>query len=370
MKFLHTADLHLDSAFCAASPSEAAARRERGREVLKKIFLTAKEEACDMLLIAGDLFDTSYITPETRKLCISLFSDFAKPIVIAPGNHDPYTDGCFYKSADLPENVYVFTSPELQYFDIPELDTTVAGYAFTSAALSRSPLEEQSATRQNLGTLILCAHTELDAPTSRYAPVMSTDIRRHGFVYAALGHTHNAPATDEYIRYCGFPEGRSFDEQGDGGVLIVTASDTVTVRRKIISEIRYLTKELSVDGMSTSEEIESTILSHIERIAEGGRTFLRLELIGQINADTLPDLAALMRRSYNGIESLEITDSTLSVPDISFLEKDTSLRGELYQTLRSRIFSEDRGERQCALRALRIGLAAIAGKDITDGGRT
>ena len=78
MKFLHTADLHLDSAFCGDGVFGAEARRERQRELLKKIFRIAEDEACDMILIAGDMFDTSFVTPETRKLCLSLFEEFKK----------------------------------------------------------------------------------------------------------------------------------------------------------------------------------------------------------------------------------------------------------------------------------------------------
>ena len=371
MKFLHTADLHLDSAFCTATPTEAAARRERQRQVLKKIFRTATEEGCDMLLISGDLFDTPFVTPETRELCLSLFSDFGRPVIIAPGNHDPYVDGSLYKSSALPENVYVFTSPELRYFDFPELGVSVAGYAFLSSALTKNPLEEPVSDRRNEGTMLLCAHAELDAPTSRYAPVMSADIVRHGFTYAALGHIHNVPATEKSIRYCGFPEGRSFDEQGDGGVLIVTVSDGgVSAERKIISEIRYLTRELSIDGLCTKEDIETAVTEEIRRtVCEGQRTHLRLELTGTVSVDALPDLASLERSEYEGIASLELTDGTLCLPDAGFLERDTTLRGELYRALRGKLTSDETAERRCALRALRIGLAAIDGRNFSDGGR-
>ena len=68
MKILHTADLHLDSAFCGGGETLSQSRRARQREVFKKIFELAVSENCDMVLIAGDLFDTSFVTPETRTL--------------------------------------------------------------------------------------------------------------------------------------------------------------------------------------------------------------------------------------------------------------------------------------------------------------
>lgn len=369
MKILHTADLHLDSAFCASSPSEAAARRERQRNVLKKIFSVAKSENCDMVLIAGDLFDTSFVTPETRELCISLFSDFGKPVVIAPGNHDPYVDGSFYQSSELSENVYVFSSQTLQYFDFPDEGITVAGFAFTSSALLKNPLEEAVPVRHNERLFVLCAHTELGALATRYAPISCADIERYGFDYAALGHVHNVPVISENIRYCGFPEGRSFDEQGAGGVLLITldGEGALTVERKIISERRYITCELSVEELATSADIELAVLNEIKRqAAHGGLTSLRLELVGFVHADGLPDLGALARERYEGIDTLEITDSTLLLPDKNFLEKDTTLRGEMYRCLKGHLTGEDEAERKLALRALKIGLAAIDGRDFTE----
>ncbi len=369
MKFLHTGDLHLDSAFCASSPTEANARRQRQREVLKKIFNTAKEEDCDMVLIAGDLFDTSFVTPETRELCIKLFSEFEKPVIISPGNHDPFVEGSFYKSALLPENAYVFSSFELQYFDFPELNTTVAGFAFTDAVMFKNPLEYADARRENERVLLLCAHADLDTPTSRYAPIFTSDIEKQGFDYAALGHIHNIPQGTSHIRYCGFPEGRSFDEQGDGGVLIVTADGVQEplVERKIISDICYLSETLSVNGMS-AQEIHDKINTRLKEIADNGRCALRIELMGILSTDDLTDISSIEQSRPKNIISLEIINSALCIPDRERLEKDITLRGEFYRSLRDKLMSEDREERRTALTALKIGLCAIDGKDFTDNG--
>ncbi len=370
MKILHTADLHLDSAFCSGGESFAHTRRERQREILKKIFDLAVSQECDMMLIAGDFFDTSYVTPETRELSLSLFNSFAKPVIVSAGNHDPLVDGSFWKSA-MPKNVYVFDSPSLSYFEFPELGVAVGGYSFTSAALGTSPLENATARQKSWEKLLLlCAHADIDAPTSRYAPVMSSDIHRLGFDYAALGHVHNIPAvTDEHIRYCGFAEGRSFDEVGRGGVLIIEDTDGgLTVTRHTVSEYEYLYEELDVSDTFTAEEITAKIKHRLSQIDRDSKVFLRLELCGTVTADSLPDLGELEKTEQDGLCSLGLIDSTLCLPDKSFLEKDTSLRGEFYRSLRPELYCEDASRRRLALRALRIGLAAIDGKDFTQGG--
>ncbi len=371
MRFLHTGDLHLDSAFGAYGAVGAQACRQRQRELLKRIFELAKAERCDMVLIAGDLLDTLCVSPETKRACISAFEDFCGPVIIAPGNHDPYIDGGFYASKDLPENVFVFNSTELQYFDFPKLSTTVAGYAFTSPALMRSPLCDVGRQReQSADILILLAHADVNSPTSRYAPVTEGDLAKHGFDYIALGHVHNATAEllGGKARYCGFPEGRAFDELGDGGVFVVDIDTDrkVTVTRHNVSRARFLWEELSLDGADDEAEIESAIASKLSDMGADEYTHVRLELVGAVTLDGDIDVATLEKKLGEPLSSLEIIDSTLCLPDGDRLDKDVTLKGELYRTLRPLLYSDDPCERAKALKALKIGLAAIEGKDFTD----
>ena len=371
MKFLHTADLHLDSAFCALGETDAQARRARQRSVLAKIFDLAKAEQCDMMLIAGDLFDSVLISPETRSLCLKLFEDFKNPIIISPGNHDPFVDGSFYKDKGIPENVYVFSSSELQYFDFPKLSTTVAGYAFLAAAMPDNPLKAPAPVRHNERILLLCAHTELGVPTSRYAPALISDIIRYRFDYAALGHVHKHEIFAENVAYCGFPEGRGFDEQGEGGVMIVSTDgiSAPVIKRVTVSERRYISAELSADGINTQEELAAALSSAIRAHSGHGLTELRIELTGNVAPEAIEELDSLKQSLSEGLASLEIIDSTLSLPDKSFLEKDPTLKGEFYRSLRSELYSDDPKTRDRALRSLKIGLAAIDGKSFTDGDR-
>ena len=368
MKFLHTGDLHLDSAFCGSSGSNASTRRQNQRKTLKKIFDLAKSENCDMVLIAGDLFDSGFVFPETKELCIKLFEEFGAPVVIAPGNHDPFSASSFYSTASFPENVRIFSSQALEQIDYPALKTTVAGYAFTSAALSDSPLASAGpAPHEEI--YLLCAHADLDAPTSRYAPLLTSDIQRFGFDYAALGHVHNVPSTPEHIRYCGFPSGRSFDELGDGYVLTVkiNAGDAPIVTSHKISSERYMWKEASLEGITSEVEARRAIENAVAAVSDAP-THLRLDLVGTLPPDVLPDLVEIESAYSEKVLSIEIRDNTLSLPEGGYLEKDTTLRGEFYRSLLPHLMSEDTDERRLALRALKIGLAAIDGKTFTDGG--
>ena len=55
IKILHTADLHLDSAFEALPAGKAAIRRAEQRELLSRLAELARSERADIVLLAGYL---------------------------------------------------------------------------------------------------------------------------------------------------------------------------------------------------------------------------------------------------------------------------------------------------------------------------
>ena len=375
MRFLHTGDLHLDSAFSSLGVKDAAARREEGRDLLRRIFDCAEQEKCEMILMAGDIFDSKFVSAQTEELLYSLIEQCHIPVVISPGNHDPYVEGGIYSklSARLGESALIFSSPELQYFDIDTLGVRVFGYAFTSAAMTASPLSASGLPEENNYIKIFCGHADLASPISRYAPVTVEELTRFGFAYSALGHIHSEAITDEYgekVRYCGFAEGRSFDELGEGGVWIVDISDEESVcTRKILSKRGFYLAQAEVNVEDTPETLRENISALAHSVCLSEENHLRVRLVGTADDRFIKDVYAQSEqmRTSCGLAELEIIDETMPLFDGEYLRRDTTIRGELYRVLLPMLSSADDGERRKALRALRIGLAAIDGKDIHPG---
>jgi DNA repair exonuclease SbcCD nuclease subunit len=323
------------------------------------------------MLISGDLFDSRFVSEETGELFCSLVEQSGIYVVLAPGNHDPYSENSFYAKAQtrLGERFVLFTSPELQIFDIDRLRTRVFGYAFTSAVLSESPLAWADIPEKNGYTHLLCAHADVFSPVSRYAPISVDEIRRCGFDYAALGHVHNkwSDSLDERIRYCGFGEGRSFDELGEGGVWIVDVNgDDFSCERKILSQRAFYTQSVQASAEDDSASLKTKICTEIKAQGYGEGAHLRLTLEGVADDTTVADVRAMGGEIADecSLEFIEIFDQTLPLLDGEYLERDVTLRGVLYKTLRPKLVSSDPDERRRAIKALRIGLAAIDGKSI------
>lgn len=373
MKLLHTGDLHLDSAFCAYGSKDAEKQRSLGRELLRRVFDCAVNEKCDMILIAGDLFDRGFISPESAELFCSLVEDCNIPVVLSPGNHDPYTESGFYAKVRerLGDALTVFSSSELQSFDFDRLGVRVFGYAFTSPVLSRSPLSEAQIPADNGYLKIFCGHADLASPVSRYAPITMSELSALDLDYVALGHIHNrAPKEDPdgRVRYCGFAEGRSFDELGDGGVWIVTLdTESCVCDRRALSMRSFWTSTVDVGSAESDDAMISLISKEAAKFAKSG-AHLRLTLSGHSEQSMVSYALSRVKdiEVAVGLEYLELIDETMPFINGEYLERDTTLRGELYRTLLPKLTGDDPVERRLATRALRIGLAAIDGRNVFD----
>ena len=370
MKLLHTADLHLDSPFAGKRPEEAEARREQQRAVLRRIFDLAQREACDLILIAGDLFDGKYVTPETERLCLRLFSEAGIPVVISPGNHDPYVEGSFYQKHTLPENVYVFSSSQLQCFEIEELRVKLFGYAFSSSVLSESPLAGAAPYEEDGMLRILCAHGDLGTAISRYAPVLPADAARLGMDYCALGHVHKAGEVvreeETFLCYAGIPQGRSYDETGKGSVRLVTLEPhrLPEIRQVAVSTEEYRWEELDLGGCEDAASLSERIRTAVARVAGEGGTHLRLTLTGTVPTESMEELLAKEESLLGDLAELELKDRTVPFVEGAYLEKDVGLKGAFYRSLYPKLIHEDPHVRRQALRALQIGLSAIENRRI------
>ena len=371
MRILHTGDLHLDSAFSAFGVKDAEKYRELGRTLLKNIFECASCEKCQMILIAGDLFDSRFVSNDTKALFLSLVRSAKIPVVIAPGNHDSFGENSFYANIQKEnvENLFIFNAPQVQVFDFDELRTRVVGYAFTSSVLSENPLLSMDALEDNGYLKLLCAHTDTSSPLSRYAPISYTELSRFGFAYSALGHIHNQSYEDttNRIQYCGFAEGRSFDELGEGGILIADVDEyECSVKRIKISTRAFYIENFNVG--SDVDSLEENVCKFISDKAFPENSYLRLNVLGNADIQTVKSLKSATEKivERTGLEYLEIIDSTLPIYDGKYLEKDVTIRGEVYRMLLPKLTSADQNEKRQAILALKIALAAIDSNNVFD----
>ena len=373
IKILHCADLHLDSPMSALDVSKSEVRRNELRAAFTSLTLSAKMNKVDFLLISGDLFDCKFVSRDTISLLLREFASIPDcRIIISPGNHDPYTGASYYRRTEFPDNVYIFDSPELKYFDFPDKNTTVYGYAFTSETMESCPIDDftvEDPSRIN----ILAAHGDLDAPDSKYCPISSKKLAACGFDYAALGHRHAYTEAFQvgsgYAAYSGCLEGRGFDECGTKGAILAVADKDITLKfaSKFVRFCKrtYVRDTLNIDGARSNADVADMIDAHIKEKHYGDDTALRLQLCGSVSGDFKLSASFLAER-FPSLFIFEITDNTMPLLDCERLHSDPTLKGAFYRSLEPMLNSSDEAERESAALALRSGLAALAGNDLND----
>lgn len=365
LRIIHISDVHLDSPYAGLDVRASEQKRARHRESFLSALEAARENGCELMLIAGDLFDCGYVTEATVSAVLTAIGKCPFPVVLCPGNHDPYTPNGIYARKNLPKNLFVFTREEMDRFDFDSLGVSVHGYAFLSNRYFHDPFDSGYELKDGYINL-LCAHTELDEVIPKFAPIRSSKFEDSGFTYAALGHVHkhsDAVRVGKTVySYGGFAFGRSFDELGFGRMLAVEIdrdAGVLSVEPIVISNSRYEIEALDVSGASEPTEVASRICELIAERGYGEETSLRIVLGGTVSPDlALPELSA----SDVGLSLLQLEDETLPLLDTEYLEADVSLKGALYRQLLPKLRSDDERERRVAAEALRIGLCALEGK--------
>lgn len=374
IKILHCADLHLDSPF-TDSLQKGEARRAKLRSAFTNMTRFASEHGVNLILMAGDLFDSEFVTRETAALLVRQAEALPScRFVISPGNHDPYTQNSIYARTEFPENVTVFSSSEPNCVSFDDLDVDIYGYAFTETSLSHAPISNLRPARPDRINL-LCAHADLSSPLSPYAPLSREEIAACGMDYVALGHVHACSglqsAGNTYYAYSGCLEGRGFDELGYKGALYLEISKEngslrVEASEKRFSFGRYEIARVDLGGAKTAEEALSAIRTALkEEKLLGADTTLRLILSGCVSP-SVTNLAESVKDAISSlVYALEVRDQTLPLLDADRLAGDVSLRGAFYRRLLPQIESNDEETRARAIRALTLGLAALADEPVS-----
>lgn len=342
---LHSADLHLDSPFSGVTAEEAAARRDLQRQLPLQIAELANRLNCDIWLLAGDVFDSTRVHPETIHSLQKAFSAFRGRIFIAPGNHDPYGAGSPWAEVQWPVNVHIFKGAA-EAVTLADLGCRIWGGGFTAASCREPlPVAEQQ------GFLEIGVFHGDPETDSSYRPITHGQIENCGLDYLALGHIHKTAMPRRRGRtWYGWPGvamGRGFDETGPCGVFHVRLDGrTCETEFLPLSGPRY-----EVIHLPAGVPYE-TVLP-----ADSAQVICRLILTGRKDGSILPDLSGLFHR-------LEVVDQTEEEGDIWQGAGEQTLRGLTLAGLKAEYEAADTEiRRQQAELAARYVIAALEGRE-------
>ena len=363
IRFLHGADFHLDSAFGALPAQRAAERRRESRELLFRLADYVNGHDIDLVLLAGDLFDSASPFRETGEQLAAALGQMRARVFVAPGNHDWYGPGSPWETETWPENVTVFRERAVTAAEVPELDLVVHGAAFTGPDQPESLLAGFTAPadgKVHIGLL----HGELDGAEDRYDPIRREEVSASGLAYLALGHVHKRMEPLTLGRtVCAWPgclEGRGFDELGEKGFYKGTISDSGEVSLTFVpfARHRYEILEVDVTGKDPRVAVEAALPP------DTAGDLYRILLTGE-TAEGGAGAAALREALADRFDTLEVRDRTRMAEDLWQRAGEDSLRGLfLRELLARREAAEDEAARAEIDLAARFGLAALDHRDL------
>ena len=363
LTFIHAADFHLDSAFGALDQKRASMRRRESRETVLRLANYVGNHGVDLVLLAGDLFDSASAFRETAEQLSAALRQMEAQVFIAPGNHDWYGPGSPWLTVDWPENVHIFSENTLTAVELPEWDLVVHGAAFTDSRQPESFLRGFTAPadgKVHIGLL----HGEIDPTEERYDPLRKEEIAASGLAYLALGHVHRRMEPVKLEKtVCAWPgciEGRGFDELGEKGFYQGTLDETGRVSLKFVpfARRRYEILEVDVTGKDPRAAVEAALPE------DTARDLYRIVLTGE-TGEGGAGAAGLEEALCDRFYALEVRDRTRMAEDLWARAEEDSLRGLFLRQLRQRRDqAESEAERQRVEQAARFGLAALDHRDI------
>ncbi len=322
-KFIHCADLHLDSPLRGLAVNTNAPEdqlRSATRRALENLVTLSIREKIRFLLIAGDIFDgdwQDYNTGLFFNACMGRLNTAGIPVYRISGNHD--AAGTITRNLVDPPNVFRFSVDHPETKIIEELKVAIHGQGFKDRAVHEdlTPLYPLPLPGYlNIGLL----HTSVQGQVGHdpYAPCRLYDLEAKGYDYWALGHIHLRQVLKEkpYIVYPGNIQGRHIGETGAKGCTLVTVNDGAvsSVEHQDLDVLRWIECTINLEGAKSDDDFynrvaaatsgwveKNTGLSLVIRFTITGQT----ELHGKILARPAY-YRAEMENAVNNIPSAQI----------------------------------------------------------------
>ncbi len=318
IKFIHAADIHLDSPLLRLDAYEGAPAGEiRGatRRAFENLVRTALEEEVAFVLIAGDLYDGDWKDYNTGLYFVSQMGRLRAagiPVFIVAGNHDAAST--ITRSLRLPENVHLFPADRPATVQLEGLDVAIHGQSFDRPAvttdLSRSYPAPVSGSF-NLGLL----HTSVNGREGHepYAPCRLEDLRDKGYDYWALGHVHRRELVLESPRvvFAGNTQGRNARETGPKGCVLVNvdAAGRTTLDFRPLDVVRWETAVVDASGAGSGYDLLDRFREALSQVLAQNPdvlSVLRVTVSGQTPAHE--EIMADLERWVNEIRAVAVDE--------------------------------------------------------------
>ena len=297
LKFVHAADLHLDSPFVGISGTDPAVWKmlsEATFEAFDNVIELCLKEQVDFLLVAGDVYDGAERSLRAQlrfRDGLTRLAEAGIPSYVVHGNHDPL-DG-WVSSLRWPDSVHIFGGSNVEsvvYRRDGQAKAVIHGISFARRDVRENlalKFTRRDAPLFQIGLL----HCNVGSNTGHepYAPCQLGDLGKAGLDYWALGHVHKHCVLLDgrpYVAYSGSTQGRHANETGPKGCLLVNVDEAGRARTEFVPTdvVRWWRRDFSIDGIETEDALIGQLEGYLEQIqseSEGRASVCVLRLVGR-----------------------------------------------------------------------------------------
>ena len=359
LRFVHAADLHLDSPFTgirsAAPENVAEALYKATFETYENIIDLCIEEQVDALLVAGDVYDGADRSLRAQQAFIRGLRRLDEAGIrsfVCHGNHDPL-DGWEARLA-YPDSCHRFLA-DWEAVPVIEDDpgrAVVHGISYPQQVVDRNLVSDLGTVEPGLFSIGLLHANVGDKPGhAPYAPCSLDDLERTGIDYWALGHVHTREEMRKQspaVVYPGNPQGRHVNETGARGVYLVEVDgDDVRLDFRQMDTVRWDRIEVDVTEIESDQELHDTLSQRVQgalESADGRSLVVRITLTGRTllhrtmrQPDYLEDVReSILNAEFAGQSQFSwcerIEDQTASPIDRDELLKGSDFLAEVLST--------------------------------------
>lgn len=355
MKFVHIADMHFDRPFVNLSDKDILGdlRRMQQRKAFKKVIEYCKENEVEYLFISGDLYEDKYVKLSTIEYMNQLLKEIPMvQVVIAPGNHDPYTKNSYYNKFNWNENVKIFKS-KIEKIENGEI--VIHGYGFDDFYCTNCGIEEYEIEDTNKIN-ILVMHGTLEGASieeKQYNSITRKLLQEKKFDYVAMGHIHK-PDYHTNIAYPGSTISLGFDELGEHGMVVgEIEKNKLQLEFVPLDEEEFKEIELEVDAILAKEDL----IEKINQLEIKKNQYIKIILKGNRNFEINP--YDIMKYIENE-RIIKIKNHTKIAYDLEKMANENTLKGLFVKEVLEKIKQEpSEEEKEILEKAIEIGLEAL-----------
>jgi len=392
VKFVHCADLHLDTPFrglANVAPQVASELNEATFKSYDNIIALAVREKVDFVVIAGDVFnskDRSLRAQFRFRDGLKSLADHGIQSFVAFGNHDPLSG--WSHTLEWPELARRFGDKSVDICEVVrdgKVVATVHGISFDREKVTEDLAAKFKASTNGVPAIAVL-HCNVGGQTGHdnYAPTTVDELSSKDFDYWALGHVHTHSVLKEEgpaIVYPGCSQSRHPNETGAKGCCVVTLGDGARpdVRFESTDTVRYYKGTVDIDNCKSIDAIQRTIVEACRlasEAAEGRHLIARLSLRGRsalhgqlTHGSALQDLFEAARDDLSAREPwiwLErLTLETRGLYSIEELREQQDFAGDIVRAYSALLSREDGEASQLQQQLESEVLSSSAGKLIS-----